>query len=267
MAFMKPGVYQPHPERDAQWNRGAYLVQAGGHCGSCHTPRGIGFQESGYDESADKFLAGTANDHWFAANLSADTGSGLGRLNEAQIASFLKTGHANGLMAFGNMVAQVENSTQYLSDDDLRAIAHYLKSLSARQPSGRYTPYREPTATGVSVRRIDDDQIVGAAVYKSFCAQCHQADGAGVAQVYPRLAGNPAVLSDDTTSLIRLMVEGGSSANTQWGPPRQAMPAFAGRLSDLQIAKALSYLRASWGNDARPVTTNDVTQLRGQIHK
>ena len=79
--------------------------------------------------------------------------------------------------------------------------------------------------------------------------------------------GNPSVISEDTTSLIRLLVEGGNSPATQHGPPRQSMPAFATTLNDLQIAQVLTFIRASWGNDARPVTTNDVASLRRQLHK
>jgi mono/diheme cytochrome c family protein len=45
------------------------------------------------------------------------------------------------------------------------------------------------------------------------------------------------------------------------------MPPFADRLTDVQIAQVLTYIRASWGNDARPVTANDVGSLRSSIHK
>jgi mono/diheme cytochrome c family protein len=88
-----------------------------------------------------------------------------------------------------------------------------------------------------------------------------------VPNAFPALAGNPSVISEDTTSLIRLLVEGGNSPATIHGPPRQAMPPFAGRLTDVQIAQVLTYVRASWGNDARPVTANDVGSFRATIHK
>jgi mono/diheme cytochrome c family protein len=104
-------------------------------------------------------------------------------------------------------------------------------------------------------------------VYVTFCASCHRDDGAGVPNAFPRLAGNPSVLSEDTTSLIRLLLEGGNSPSATHGPKRQAMPAFAGRLADMQLAQVLTYIRASWGNDARPVTTNDVATLRNSLHK
>ena len=69
------------------------------------------------------YLTGGTNDHWFAPNLTGDPGAGLGRLSADDIAAFLKTGHGAGLVTFGSMVQVVEDSTQYLDDRDLHAIA------------------------------------------------------------------------------------------------------------------------------------------------
>lgn len=265
--YVPRGVYADKPGRDAQWNRGAYLVQGLGHCGACHTPRGAGYQERGYDERSPDYLVGGVNDHWFAPNLTGDRGSGLGRMNEAQVASFLKTGHGNGAIAYGTMVAQIEDSTQYLTDGDLAAIAHYLKALPAQQPSGTWTPGRDEPHSPANGNRIATVLTPGQDVYRSFCARCHRDDGSGVPNVFPALAGNPSVITDDTTSLIRLLVEGGNSPSTLTGPPRQAMPGFVGTLADVQIANVLTYIRSAWGNNAQPVTTNDVSTLRNTLHK
>ena len=69
-AFVKNERYKPRNDRDAQWNRGAYLVQSLGHCGTCHTPRGIAFQEKAYTESSPVYLKGAVIDNWFASNLT-----------------------------------------------------------------------------------------------------------------------------------------------------------------------------------------------------
>ncbi|SAL86778.1 alcohol dehydrogenase cytochrome c subunit [Caballeronia arvi] len=266
-AFAPQEQFKPHTGHDAAWNRGAYLVQSLGHCGSCHTPRGMGYQEQGYDEASTKFLAGGINDNWFAPNLRADPGSGLGRIAPNDIAAFLKTGHGAGMVAFGSMVQTIEDSLQYLSDDDVRAIAVYLKSLSASGVAdGAYDPALSKPGR-LKTRAPDVPPAQGAAVYAGFCAQCHRDDGRGVADAFPGLAGNPSVISEDTTSLIRLVVEGGNSPATIHGPARQPMPPFADRLTDVQIAQVLTYVRASWGNDARPVTANDVASLRSSLHK
>jgi alcohol dehydrogenase (quinone), cytochrome c subunit len=267
LAFMPHGGFRSHASSDVEWKRGAYLVQSLGHCGACHTPRGWGYQELGYDESASRFLTGGVNDHWFAANLTGDAGSGLGRLSEMDIAHFLKTGHAGGNVAYGSMVEQIEDSTQYLSDADLLAVAHYLKSLPPQQPSGTYAPATRPARAPTNGNRVSDSQSLGYVVYQSFCAVCHGENGKGVPMAIPALAGNPSVLAKDTTSLIRLMVEGGNSPSTLTGPPRQRMPGFAGTLSNAQMADALTYIRSAWGNVAQPISGNDVASLRQILHK
>ena len=72
-----------------------------------HTPRGPAYEERGYTESSEHYLSGGTNDHWFAPNLTGDTGSGLGRVPEQEIAAFLKSGHGGGLVTFGG------NATAY----------------------------------------------------------------------------------------------------------------------------------------------------------
>jgi mono/diheme cytochrome c family protein len=259
--------FKPKANRDAAWNRGAYLVQSLGHCGSCHTPRGMGYQERGFDEASKTYLSGGVNDNWFAPNLRADPGSGLGRITQEDIAAFLKTGHGANMAAYGSMVQTVEDSLQYFSNDDLRSIAVYLKSLPATGGAdGVFDPALAEKGR-LKTRAPDSPPELGAAVYVAFCAQCHLSGGQGVPDAFPALRGNPSVVSEDTTSLIRLVVEGGNTPATTHGPLRQAMPSFAGRLTDAQIAQVLTYVRASWGNDARPITTNDVASLRSTLHK
>jgi mono/diheme cytochrome c family protein len=264
-AFLPQGTYAAKPAQGAEWNRGAYLVQSFGHCGSCHTPRGVGFQERGYDESAKHFLTGMVNDNWYASNLTGDLGAGLGRVDGAAIARFLRTGHGDGDAAFGSMAEEVEKSLQHLTEADARATATYLKSLPAQRNEGRYVPSTAATRSAAQGNHAGDVESTGASVYRSFCAQCHQADGKGVPGVFPRLAGNPALLSEDATSVIRLVLAGGTSPATAAGPAPQTMPGFNSVLTDVQMAQALTYTREAWGNDAKPVTTSDVSKLRKQL--
>jgi mono/diheme cytochrome c family protein len=266
-AFAPSGPFKPEPTRDAQWNRGAYLAQSLGHCGACHTPRGAAYEERGYSEADPLFLTGGTNDHWFAPNLTGDPGSGLGRHSAADIAAFLKHGHGGGLIAFGSMVQVVEDSTQYLRDADLAALAAYLKSLPPRAPSGHFNERSRAARQSVQALKTGDVERPGAGLYAAYCARCHQTDGAGVPQKYPRLAGNPAVLSASSTSLVRLLVEGGRSPRTEHGPEPRKMPSFADQLSDSEMAHVLTFIRNTWGNAAAPVTTRDVSSVRGALHK
>ncbi|HET8596243.1 MAG TPA: cytochrome c [Castellaniella sp.] len=263
LAFVRHGRYQPPEGKDAQWIRGAYLTQSLGHCGACHTPRGPAFEERGYDESSDLYLTGGVNDHWFAPNLTGDPGSGLGRLSESNIVRFLKTGHGDPLhvVGFGSMVPVIENSTQHFTQDDLQAIAHYLKSLPAHRPSGAYAPARAADPAPEAGQAVHP----GAGLYMSFCVKCHVADGGGKPDKFPALAGNPVVLSADVTSLIRVVLQGGPSPATREGPKSRKMPAFADKLNDTEIARVLSFVRDAWGNQARPVTTRQVSSLRERL--
>src|SRR5690606_6181870 len=70
--FVDDDPYTVDPERSEAWNRGAYIVQGLGHCGACHTPRGLLFQEAAMDESDSDFLSGALLDHWYASSLNGD---------------------------------------------------------------------------------------------------------------------------------------------------------------------------------------------------
>jgi mono/diheme cytochrome c family protein len=258
--FARHERYQPDPKHDAEWNRGAYIVQGLGHCGACHTPRGPAYEERGYDEKSPLYLGGSIADHWATANLQGDPGSGLGRWSESDIASFLKTGHGAGAAAFGNMKEAVEKSTSKLTDADLAAIAHYLKSLPDGDEPGAFKP---GSAVAVSAAR---QELPGAGVFAGECSGCHGATGEGQLPRYPALAGNPVVMTPDPTSLIRILLEGSKSPVTPTGPQPARMPAFA-KLTDREIAEVVSYLRTSWGNQAAPVAERDVAQLRAALAK
>ncbi|MFZ2169711.1 MAG: cytochrome c [Methylococcaceae bacterium] len=266
-AFVKHERYKPHDDRDAQWNRGAYLVQSLGHCGACHTPRGLGFQERAYTEASPVFLSGAVVDNWYAANLRGDAAAGLGRWSETDIAEFLETGHGGQIAALGSMIDVIENSTQYLHKDDLNAIAHYLKSLPAYGERASYNPGAPAVAKKLSAIVTGEVEHPGAGLYQSFCVKCHKETGDGEPGKFPKLAGNSIVLSENATSLIRLVLEGGKTAQTKSGPKPQEMPGFAKKFTNRQIAEVLSFIRNSWGNKASPVTTRQVLSLRCALQK
>lgn len=266
-AFVRHKRFKPQNDRDARWNRGAYLVQSLGHCGACHTPRGLAFQEKAYAESSPVYLSGALVDNWFAANLTGDSASGLGLWSEADIVAFLETGHGGQVAALGSMIDVIENSTQYLHKDDLNAIAHYLKSLPAYGEKATYKPDTPAVAIMLSAMVTGEVERPGVGLYQSFCVECHQVTGTGEPGKFPKLAGNSIVLAENAASLIRLLLEGGKTAQTQKGPEPQEMLGFAEKFSDRQIAEVLSFIRNSWGNEAAPVTTRQVSSLRRALQK
>lgn len=86
----------------------------------------------------------------------------------------------------------------------------------------------------------------GKTVYEGYCQACHQASGLGMKPVFPALAGS-AIVTGPPGPVIDRVVNGKSS-----------MPPFKGQLDNGQIAAAITYIRASFGNHAGPVTAAEV---------
>ncbi|CAM2197809.1 Gluconate 2-dehydrogenase cytochrome c subunit [Paraburkholderia kururiensis] len=258
--FLEKGVYQAKGGQDVAWNRGAYLVQSLGHCGSCHTPRGALFQEKALDERGGLYLSGALLDNWYASNLTGEHNVGLGRWSEAELAQFLKTGANAHASAFGSMSDVINNSTQAMTDSDVGAIAHYLKSLAPAGGNGQPQYAYDAQATKVSLTRPAGD--AGAKVYATYCMHCHGTDGRAFAPMLAPLAGNPNVLEKDASSLINVTLNGTPDLVIQGIPAPYPMPQFASVLTDRQIADALTFIRAGWNNHAPAVSADDVAKIR-----
>jgi mono/diheme cytochrome c family protein len=245
-------------DHDEQWNRGAYLVEGLGHCGACHTPRGWAIEEEALDDSNSSYLRGAELDAWSAPNLRGDKRTGLGGWSVEDVDAFLRSGHNDKGVAFGSMLDVVNNSTPYLTDDDTRAMAVFLKSLPATAAQSPFA-YDDKTAKSVQGGEV---QQAGTATYLGSCAACHGADGKGQAPFMPPLAGNPAVLDPDASSLINLVLNGAEPLVVKGVPDAYRMPQFRVQLNDEQIAEVLSFVRGSWGNDTGAVSTAQVKKLR-----
>lgn len=257
-AFTDNSVYTPLADKPAQWQRGAYLVQGLGHCGSCHTPRGIGYQEKAMDQSDTAYLSGGTLEGWHAPDLTASPAAGLGSWTQQDIVEFLKTGASQQSAAFGSMTDVIAHSTQYLSNDDLNAVAVYLKSL----PASNNAPAMQHSDATASALFKGDVGAPGAQVYVDNCAACHRTDGKGYSRTFPALAHNPALLSDDPSSVISVILRGSQRAVTAETPTGLTMPDFAWRLDDQQVADVANFIRNGWGNKAKPVTAAQVKKLR-----
>ena len=247
---------------DAGRDRGAYLVESLGHCGACHTPRGLALQEKALtDRDGADYLAGGLVDDYVANDLRGDPMTGLGSWGTDDIVQFLKTGRNADTAAFGGMTDVVEHSTRYMADADLHAIAQYLKSLPARRQDGfAYAP-----AAGVALA-AGDVSARGALDYLNNCAACHLSSGRGYVSTFPALAGNPVVNAADPSSLISIVLHGGSEVATDATPARFAMPPFGERLSDQEIADVVTFIRSRWGNNAPSVTPEQVAKIRTAPH-
>jgi mono/diheme cytochrome c family protein len=260
LLFLKDGVYQMAADRDAQWNRGAYLVQGLGHCSACHTPRGLLMQEKALTQEKPIYLSGASLDNWSAPDLRGDNAYGLGRWSEAQLVEYLKTGHNAFGTAFGSMIDAINYSTQFLTDADNQAIAHYLKSLAPAFPHDSHDWHYDDAA--VKTLNAMQYQALGAQNYVQYCAGCHQRDGSGAEPYMPALAGNPAVLDPDPVSLINIVLNGSAPLVISGTPDFYRMASFRGLLDDQQLADVVNFMRSAWGNHAAEVTAAQVQNLR-----
>jgi mono/diheme cytochrome c family protein len=260
MVFLDKGVYRDKDGKDVAWNRGAYLIQGLGHCGSCHTPRGIAFQEKALDESGGAWLTGGVLDGWFASNLTGEQNVGLGRWSDADLTQFLKTGANAHATAFGSMTDVINHSTQGMNDQDLAAMSTYLKSLQPAGGTNAPAYAYDPKATTALLAHPAND--AGAKVYTAYCMHCHGVDGKAFAPLLAPLAGNPNLLEKDASSLINVTLNGTQDLVIQGIPAAYPMPKYAPVLSDQQIADVLTFIRAGWNNGAPAVAAGDVAKLR-----
>jgi mono/diheme cytochrome c family protein len=241
-----PGRLEPDPSKSAEWNRGRYLVDALGHCGTCHTSKNLLGAEK-----PDDYLQGSVLQGWFAPNLTSDPHKGIGALSEQDIVNYLKTGANAKSVASGPMAEVIEKSTSHMSDEDLKAIAAYLKDRSIAN-----------AAPPARLADSDPRMKAGQAIFKDNCAACHTEQGRGSAGLFPTFAASPIIQSDDPTTLIRVVLKGTQGAYSPAAPTAPAMPSFAWRLSDPQVAAVLTYIRNGWGNAAAPVSSGDVASVR-----
>jgi mono/diheme cytochrome c family protein len=249
--------------QDPQWNRGAYLVQGLAHCGTCHTPRGLFFQEKDLTGRTNLYLSGSRLDGASPINLRGNSGDGLGRWSVTDITTLLKSGRSEHSAVTGPMADAVRHSTQFMTDQDVTAIAIYLKSLSPAPEAGRATFVASDSTIGAIMAGSEDSP--GGRIFMDSCAACHRLSGSGETSTFPTLAGNLSVLSSDPSSLISVILQGARAPSTAAAPSGLTMPGFGWRYSDADIAALATFTRSSWGNNAPPVTTASVANIRDQL--
>lgn len=241
--------FRSGPSSPEVGDRGAYLVDAVGHCAECHAPR----NRFGATRQRALLTGGEIPaQHWYAPDLAASAHGGLAGWRARDIVDLLKTGQAARGTAFGPMADVVRGSTQHLSDADLQAIANHLTALP---------PRRVP---GPGWQLFDARALVkhGAEVYRKRCADCHGDDGRGVAGIYPPLAGNASVTEPSGINAIRVVLLGGFAPTTAANRRPYSMPPYQQMLDDVDVASVVSYVRAMWGNRAGAVSPQDVARYR-----
>ncbi len=253
--YFNEGRFAPEANRSEQWNRGAYLVEALAHCGACHSPRNL----LGAEKTSAPYTGGVLDEpddergpvRRGAPNLTSSP-HGLKAWSEADLAGYLKLGVGSRARLMGTMDEVVLNSTRHLSEEDTRAMAVYLKSLSPGGDTGH--------------RPSQKMMELGAKQYDIHCGTCHLPTGKGSADTGPPLAGSAFAQAPDPSSLVDLVINGPRlpvpAPSGEWQRPWQSMTPFGQKLSDEQAAALLSFVRNSWGNAAGAVEPGDIDRMR-----
>lgn len=271
--FADAEPFTPTTDEASSVERGRYLVEGLGHCGSCHTPRGIAQQEKALDDGSDEYLAGASLNGWWAPSLRGGEGGdgrGIENWSPQDIVDYLETGRNVHATVGGEMTSVIAHSTAHLSERDLMGMAQYLKSLSPN-PAGdgvttsdaREQATRE-TAAHLSAGR---DLSGGERLYLDNCAACHFNAGEGAERVFPRLNGNSLSNADDPHGLIHTILAGARPPATPKITAQLPMPGFGWRLSDEEVATLATFVRGSWGNDAGAVTAEQVAEVRESLEE
>lgn len=250
--YFNEGEYKPDASKSAEWNRGAYLVEGLGHCGMCHSP----INALGGTPQADAFKGGLIPmQNWYAPSLTSNKEAGLGDWSIKDIVDLLKIGVSARGAVYGPMAEVVHNSLQYLTDEDARAMAVYLKGIAEPAPPPQQPSTLPTTESSLLIS-------LGKTVYEARCASCHGMQGEGKPPHWPPLASNQSIQMSSAVNAIRMVLNGGYPPGTAGNPRPYGMPPFAGSLSDNEIAAVVSYIRTAWGNRGAAVSAREANELR-----
>ncbi|OCK58283.1 cytochrome c [Bradyrhizobium sp. LMTR 3] len=245
-------------------DRGAYIVEALGHCGACHSPRNLFSAQDGTDATAQAFLTGGEIDGWPAPSLRGPA-SAVTNWSAEELKAFLASGRNSHSGVTGEMAVVVQDSMQFLTSKDLDAVVAYLRGISgaAEQLPARNDDKAKQTIALLNA--ADPSMDLGPRLYLDNCNGCHFTNGKGAKGVFPELDGNSIVVARQGGGLIDVILNGARMPSTESNPMRLAMPGFRDRLSDKEVADLATFLRQSWSNNAGPIDETAVVARRQKL--
>jgi mono/diheme cytochrome c family protein len=257
MFYNSDSRFRPNREQSAEWNRGAYLAEALGHCGECHTPRNL-LQAL----NNRKKFAGAVTAGWEAYNITQDEASGIGKWSVETTAKYLAFGHAEGFgTASGPMGEAVDKSLMHLEADDIKALVVYLRTIpSISDPS---LPGPKTTLVSVSPKAgSPSSDKRGAEIFAGACAGCHGWSGQSPVLQFANFVGERSVNDPSARNVAQAVI---------WGVTRQSptgpvtMPAFGKAYSNEEIAAVANYVTARFGAAKSNITAEDVAKISQQV--
>jgi mono/diheme cytochrome c family protein len=255
-ALFKPWHrFQPNADQPADWNRGAYLVEALGHCGDCHTPRNILFGLNNHRKFAGAIIQG-----WKAYNMTPDPKWGIGSWSDAQLQDYLAHGHADGRSsASGPMAEVIDNSLRFLSQDDISAMRKYLRSVPSKEATGELAVAPTEQQSPKPIQADSGGSPLGLRVFEGACIGCHSFDGSGAVSNYAALLGTRAVNDPEGTNATQVLLQG-THLDTALG--KEFMPGFGNGYSDAEFAAVVNFVTGRFGTTPSALTSHDIAKRR-----
>ncbi len=267
LLFLDAAEFEPDPEHDEEWNRGAYLVEGLGHCGACHTPRN---RFGAADKTGPRVFAGSRAEGWYVPPLNADAPAPIPWTLFSLVDYLIDGWHENHGIAAGPMTPVV-NDLYDQSEDEAFAIAAYIMSAK-----GGELPKDEQEAVEQQARAaaeklqwgnpesppIPDDGLLaeGARVFESECSECHKFQGQSVP-----LPLTTSIHAPDAANLVRVTLKG---IRPPLGSLDRSMPARAIQINDEQMVALAAFVRDRFSD--RPAwddVENTVREVRAEIER
>lgn len=236
--FFEEGRFAADGKRDATWNRGAYIAEGLGHCGSCHTPRNQFGALRG-----DRKFAGAVIEGWHGTALNGDSPAPVRWTVEA-LSNYLLDGRdpKHGIAA-GPMTPVVDLLADQ-SDDDIAALATYVLSFQSAKPDAdaaavAFAEERQLANTPGATMSAGLDPALkpGFDIFMRSCVSCHRKG-----EKFTPLALASTINGADPRNVVHIALNG-------LRPPRASrgftMPANAW-MSDKDVADLLRFLRAQF---------------------
>jgi mono/diheme cytochrome c family protein len=248
--------YRPNPSQSTEWNRGAYLAEALGHCGECHTPRNLMQAVNNKKKFSGAVTAG-----WRAYNITQDQTTGIGSWDIETTANFLAHGHVEGLgTASGPMGEAIDMSLRHMTPEDVKALVVYLKTIPAIADTSLPVPKTMLASAFPSGNEMSDNAR-GAMIFAGACAACHSWTGKSAVLSYADFVGGRTV-NDPTARNVAQAIIWGVTRHTPTGVV--TMPGFGKAYSDEEIAAVSNYITARFGAEKSKITADEIKTIGRQ---
>ena len=266
------------PQSLAQMGKGVY-----GQCVTCHQGSGLGvagqfppLAKSEWVNGSEKRLIaillkgakgpitvlGAKNT--YAGNMAPMEGT-LSPKKIAAVASYIR-------QEWGNSAPEISEAKVIAAKKEFAAqTAQWTEEQLLQIPAdatlpdaaGAAAPAPAPAPAGATPATATPEQLAeGKKNYMMICIACHQATGMGLPAVFPPLTKSPYVNGSPERFAAIILKGNGGPFTIEGKPYNQIMPGQETALTDGKIAAIMTFVRASFGNTAGPVTAEAVAAAR-----